>query len=126
MLMTKSNSGAMGLEVGTLVALYARLVNGSASPWHKAGRALVLVGEVRPSFTAEAAHLEAAWDARGGRVEAHERVEFGVVIDGRVVRVAQTGLTGRVINEMRAAAAIVRRNLIGGAPRLATFRWPSC
>jgi hypothetical protein len=126
MLMTKNYGGAMGLEVGTVVAFYARLVNGSESPWHKAGQALVLAGEVRPTFSAEASHVEAAWDARSGRVEAHERVEFGVVVDGRVVRVAQTGLTGRVINAMRAAAPIVRGNLIGGAPRLAAFRWPSC
>jgi hypothetical protein len=126
MLMTKNNSGAMGLDIGTVVALYARLVNGSESPWQRAGQALVLAGEVRPCFSADASHIEAAWDARGSRVEAHERVEFGVVVEGRVARVAQTGLTGRVLNAMRASAPTVRRNLIGGAPRLATFRWPDC
>lgn len=123
--MAKQN-GSMGLEVGTVVAFYARLVNGTVSPWHRAGEALVVEGEVRPRFTAEASHLSPAWDARGLRGEASARVEFGVLVDGRVARVASTLCTGRVLNAMRAEAPIVRKNLIGGAPRLVTFRWPVC
>jgi hypothetical protein len=124
--MSNQNSRGCRLEPGARVALYARLVNGCASPWHVAADALVLEGELRPSFRADAAHLAAAWEARGTYVEHHERVEFGVVVDGRVERVAQTGLAGRVVSAMRATAPIVHRNLIGGAPRLARFRWPSC
>jgi len=124
--MSKKNSRGVGLEPGAQVALYARLVNGCASPWHVAATALVLEGELRPRFRADAAHLAAAWEARGAHLDHHQRVEFGVVVDGRVERVAQTGLAGRVVSAMRASAPIVRRNLIGGAPRLARFRWPTC
>jgi hypothetical protein len=124
--MSKKHSRGIDLEPGANIALYARLVNGCASPWHVAADALALEGGLRPRFRAEAAHLAAAWDARGTHLDHHERIEFGVLVEGRVERVAQTGLAGRVVGAMRAVAPVVRRNLIGGAPRLARFRWPSC
>jgi hypothetical protein len=109
---------ATGLDVGTLVAFYARLVNGSTSPWHHAGCALVLADDVRPRFTAPAAHLAPAWAARGARGDAFETIDFGVLVGGLVERVAVAACTARVRAEMRALAPHVERPRFGGAPRL--------
>jgi hypothetical protein len=123
--MTKHN-GVKGLEVGTVVAFYARLVNGSTGPWHQAGSAVVLAGDIRPHFSASAAHLAPAWDARVLRASATDTIEFGVLVAGRVERVGACPCTGRVRADMRALAPRTERPRFGGGPRLAGFRWPDC
>ncbi len=116
---------ASAMVEGQREALFARLCAGYVSAWRRVGTCARLSGELRATLEGEGRVLEPAWAARSAD-RAYQRVEFGVLVRGRVVVVATAPLTSHVCRAVRdRMPADPKRHLRGGGPAPVRSRWPA-
>ncbi len=122
------------LPDGEEMRLYARLIGAHTSTWRRVGAVIVSNTTPTATFDGDGRLCDPAWDrAQNTRVLASgDTIQFGVcVVPGRVVVIAECGLTGAIVAESRRIARVLgdarpprKTSMRGGGPSSLRSYWP--